>query len=306
LLLTPSCYCVDQQKHVSLNISLSNHWSTEAVKKGSAYLSTAMYVIRELEDALDDCAASLSKRNDDAVHALDEAVAFYTGTLEGQDGSGEGVQMYALAGKRCENFKTCGASADEVEGEAKVNMVIFREFDKMQQNLNTGSCDKARKNKEAIEKQMFVPLLQGTLRYAYKQEFEVDAGEKDEAEGSTFAAAVLPVVASCNAGDAVTIFENMKPGAGNSVDFSAVKSAFERNYGCMGITCADVGGLYDDANEQFFAGAGPCSDDKTVNVGLAVGLSFGGMIAVVLAVLFIKRRRSSDVEFKSGGDQPTV
>ena len=34
------------------------------------------------------------------VHALDEGVAFYTGALEGEDGSGSGKLMYALSDKR--------------------------------------------------------------------------------------------------------------------------------------------------------------------------------------------------------------
>lgn len=264
-----------------------------------------MYVIRELEDALDDCAASFSKRNDDAVHALDEAVAFYTGTLEGKEGSGDGVQMYALAEKRCENFKTCGENRDSTEGVARVNIDIFRQFDIMQRRLNTGDCQKARNNKYEIETQMLIPLVQGTLRYAWKQEYEQERGEKEEAEGATFAAAILPVVARCSEKDAGIIFDNMKPGSGFKADYSAVKGAFERNYACMGITCGDVGGQYDDATGAWLIGAAPCSSSSSVNVGLAVGLSIGGIVALALVCLFIKRRRSGDVEFKSN-DQPTV
>ena len=182
-------------------------------------MNTAMYVIRELEDALDDCAFLEAKRNEDAVHALDEAVAFYTGSLEGTDGSGDGVQMYALADKRCANFRTCGVNANMAIGSAKVNIDIFREFDRMQQALNVGDCDKARRNKEVIEQKMFVPLVQGTIRYAWKQEYETTAGEKEESEGATFAAAVLPVVAACNQDDANTIYSQMKPGDNMVVDF---------------------------------------------------------------------------------------
>ena len=125
--------------------------TSEVVKKTTAYMGTAMYVIRELEDALDDCVASDSTRNDDAVKALDEAVAFYTGSLEGSaGGSGSGVQFYALANKRCKNFSTCGTSGEALTGNSKVNHDIFEEFDRMQQNLSNGSCADARKNKEDI------------------------------------------------------------------------------------------------------------------------------------------------------------
>merc|ERR1712176_1099131 len=64
----------------------------QIIKKVTAYIIIWMYVIREMEDALDDCkeACTIESCNDDPVHAWDEAVAFYTGSLEGTDGSGSG------------------------------------------------------------------------------------------------------------------------------------------------------------------------------------------------------------------------
>jgi len=41
-----------------------------------------MYVIREMEDAVADCKAGCEYCNDARVHAWDEAVAFYTGSIE--------------------------------------------------------------------------------------------------------------------------------------------------------------------------------------------------------------------------------
>jgi len=55
----------------------------ECVKKGTAYMNIFMYVVREFEDALDDCKSNCINCNDDPVHAWDEGVAFYSGTLEG-------------------------------------------------------------------------------------------------------------------------------------------------------------------------------------------------------------------------------
>merc|ERR1740124_586236 len=60
----------------------------DAAKKGTAYMNVWMYVIREFEDAIDDCLTSSNDNNYDAAHAWDEGVAFYTGSLEGTDGSG--------------------------------------------------------------------------------------------------------------------------------------------------------------------------------------------------------------------------
>eukprot|EP00964_Phaeocystis_antarctica_P079180 scaffold49314_cov107-Phaeocystis_antarctica.AAC.1 len=67
---------------------------------------------------------------------------------------------------------------------------------------------------------MTVPLVQGTLRYAWKvgktggvDNKLTDQSSKNAAEGSTFAAAVLPLVHACDAAAAKTVADHMKFGA---------------------------------------------------------------------------------------------
>ena len=100
----------------------------EAVKKGTAYMHVWMYVVREFEDAIDDCTSCTSECNEHStnsgsVHAWDEGVAFYTGSLEGTayGGNGAGKLVYRLAEKRCANFGTCGASGTGAAGTSQVN-----------------------------------------------------------------------------------------------------------------------------------------------------------------------------------------
>ena len=63
-----------------------------------------------MQDAINDCKFGRITANDDAsVHAWDEAVAFYTGSLEGAAQYGDssnGKLLHALADKRCQNFRT--------------------------------------------------------------------------------------------------------------------------------------------------------------------------------------------------------
>jgi len=286
---------------------------TEAIKKGTAYMSVAMYVIRELEDAIYDCEQGCDRDdcNDDAVQALDEAVAFYAGSLEGTTGDGDGNLIYALADKRAANFRTAGENGNEANGKAKVNYDILRQFSLMQDKLVQKQCDGARTNKERIAELIFVPMVQGTIRYAYIVGSDPEATNKAKAEGATFAASVLPVVHACNANDAKTIYDNMKVGASGTPDLAAVKAAFEKNYDCMRITCADVGGVWDDALGAYESGAEPCggvgvgssasgTGGDSVNVGLAVGLTIAGIVLVLLVVLYCKCcRKKNEVEFKS-------
>jgi hypothetical protein len=274
--------------------------STELIKKSTVYMSVAMYIIRELEDAIDHCEA---KDEEPDENSIDEGVAFYTGSLEGTavGGSADGVLMHALADKRCINFKTCGEKGDMSTGTAKVNLEIFRLFNQMKESAVGGDCAKARTEKEKIVNQLFVPLIQGTLRYAQIRSTD-EADAEDEAEGVAFALSVLPMVHACKDSAATTIYENMKPGSTN-VDYKAVKSSFESVYSCLQITCADVGGVVDEATGAYKKDSTPCGGagggDSGVNVGLAVGLSVGGLVVLALVAMFVKRQRAGNAEFKS-------
>lgn len=239
----------------------------QAIKKGTAYLNIWMYVNRELEDAIDDCEKSCPTEscNADQVHAWDEAVAFYTGSIPKASKTG-GVLLYTLAQKRCADYGTCVQDGDEA-GMATVNSKIFQLFNSGKQNLQQGKCADAEKNVAEITSLMSVPMIQGTLRYAHIIGEQKGMTEKAEAEGATFAAAVLPILHACSASDATTVYNNMRTGSGADVDFAAVKQAFEKNYGCMKVTCEDIGGLLQADGETFFDGAGPCGSSNSGSSG---------------------------------------
>jgi hypothetical protein len=209
-----------------------------------------MYVIATLENALDRCAQSCGAScNTEAVALLDEAVALYTGSLEGVDGSGTGVLLYNHADARCSGFRTCGANGDSATGTSKVNIDIFAQFNSMKTSLGSGQCATARTQKEAISKKLLVPVIQGAIRYAWVQ--RNPATETAEAEGISFAFSVLPYIHECNPSDAAFIYDELKPDSGNTADHLAVKKAFENNYACLGITCEDVGGLYNSTTNSY-------------------------------------------------------
>ena len=244
-----------------------------------------------MEDAIDDCKndCGTDDCNDDQVHAWDEAVAFYTGSIPKKTGEG-GVLLYTLAQKRCENFGTCLTTGTDA-GKAGVNSKIFTAFNGGKQALQQGKCDEAKKFVDEITSLMTTPMVQGTLRYAHIRGVQNLDTEKAQAEGAAFAAAVLPILHACSASDAQTVYDNMKTGSSAS-DFAAVKAAFENNYGCMGIACEDVGGLLTADAETYFEGAEPCSGGSgsqsslqssgfETGVGLAVGIGAGVFAALI-------------------------
>ncbi len=247
-----------------------------------------MYVIREFEDALDDCKSNCIACNDDPVHAWDEGVAFYAGSMEGEDGIASGKLLHQLADKRCGNFGTC---IDTENTMSKVNQELLDLFNVGQGQLQAGKCEDARKTKDKVAEIMYIPLIQGTLRYAYKVG-ELQGAEKEKAEGAVFAAAVLPRIHGADADAAMTIYENMKVGA-SSTDHKAVKKAFEGVYEKLGLKCSDIGGLLDKNGEDFYEGAAPCKDGVSGGgvVGIIVG-SVGGAIALgAIGYIFYMRGR---------------
>jgi hypothetical protein len=226
----------------------------EIAKKTSAYMNVWMYVIREFEDAIDDCKAGCINCNDDPVHAWDEGVAFYSGSLEGVDGSGSGKLPHALADKRCANFGTCSAA----NGGSAVNAALMHQFGLGQTKLVQGKCSEVPPIKRRIVELMSIPLVQGSLRYAYKVD-KMAGGSKEKAEGAAFSAAILPRIHVCDASAAKTISDNMNLDSSSPMadGFVAVKKAFESAYACLGISCKDVGGLLITGTE-YYDSAEPC------------------------------------------------
>lgn len=283
-------------------------------------MAVGMYVIRELEDAIHDCeeGCKTDECNDDPVHALDEAVAYYTGSLEGEDGSGEGLLYYALADELAADFRTAGRDGGETTGKSKVNYDVFREFSLMSDKLAAKDCPGARANKERIVQLMTIPLIQGTIRYAEELHSDPQAGNKAIAAGATFAAAVLPYVADCNSQAADAIYHNMKVGAADPPDFSVVKEAFESQYECLGINCIDVGGVWSD-NGGYVEGATPCiggartsnsSTGSASNVALIAGVVVAVIVILALVYLYCKccrtKNDSSEVEFTTNSQDNPV
>jgi hypothetical protein len=131
----------------------------EGAKKGSAYMNVYMYVLREFEDAIDECIYDEVDQNYVAAHAWDKGVAFYTGSLEGTTGAGSGKLLHALADKRCANYKTCGNNGDEVEGISKINYLLGDQFILGQNALLTYNCGAIRPYVDRITDLMSVPMI---------------------------------------------------------------------------------------------------------------------------------------------------
>uniref|UniRef100_A0A6U5LJH1 Uncharacterized protein n=2 Tax=Corethron hystrix TaxID=216773 RepID=A0A6U5LJH1_9STRA len=229
----------------------------EAIKKGIAYISALQYMFHKLEEAVSTCDEDVD------LECWDEGVAYYVGSLQGPElAPGGGKFPYVLADKRCSNFKTCGQSPPFATGTVSwVNHNVMPKFHMGKNALVKGDCKLATTVLGQISKLVYIPLIQGTLRYAYKVQFlqsgDANVLEKEQAEGTVFAAAVLPVIYKSDKKAAATIYDNMQIGAVET-NFAAVKEAFEKVYGKLHINCANVGCLIESGPNTCYSGADAC------------------------------------------------
>ena len=274
----------------------------QLIKKGANYQAVWMYVLHELEDAIGDCYAGDITANDNtptggAPHAWDEGWAFYAGSTVGQTVAQSvtdvGTLIFELAEKRSGDFKT-----DHSTGPATTNVHLLAKFIEGRDLIIAGKCAEAEPLIDDIIKQMSIPLIQGTLKYAYNSDPKTTTGyctadadktaltstadcAKAWAEGWAFAAAILPRIDQCSATAAATIKTNIeisasKPMAGG---FAAVKTAMESTYPCLGITCADVGA---------YTGTTVCTDPvASSDAATAPALALGAAAAAAGAALLL-------------------
>ena len=266
----------------------------ELIEKGAMLLTVWMYVYRMLEVAVDQCIPNVIAGNDPAVRSWDGAVAFYTGSLEGSAGAlSKGVFPHNQADKRCHNFKTCGPGGGKIGGASMVNHKLFKILQTGQSALLMGECAALPPLVREAVAQMTIPLLQGAIRYA---QINSRTGgdtpafpEKAAAEGTAFAAAVVPRIAACPGGkdDAEFIWEAMKHGAYTPYPYKDIKSRFEKYYSCLNVTCAEVGGFFDnrESGGKYYPDSEPCftpSPDALLDNGQIVGVVIGALVACVL------------------------
>lgn len=228
----------------------------------ASYLNIGLFLISELENAAEKCAdhCQYGDCHHAAIHGLDAAVAFYVGALQAQDESENGNLLYGLANEMCVRFKTCGPNGDQLQGTAKVNYDMFELFNEMRSNLENNQCVDARKNRDALEKLMFVPLVQG-FRFATFRRLVGYSDEDLVDDAPPFSAAVLPILGHCKMAAAKNIQLDFAPGnrqAGE--DLSSIDKTLHEHYECMGMCCSDVGGLWDPNTNDYHPETSICQD----------------------------------------------
>jgi len=254
----------------------------EVLKKGLSYGAQVAELLQLGQQARDEAENGCRYQRDGcelAIAAWDAAAAVYVGSLEGADGNNSpsgsyGKAPYALADKRCRNFKNCGPDLNEFTKDvtSNINTKILSLFSAGSHAAWNGDYKQLDKYIRLISNKSAVPLIQGTLRYYYRlSDEEFGAGtfstlDKEVGEGGAFIFGVLPKLWACSSRGVKKAELQSKIGGGiagvSAVNFQDIKLAFECNYRCLGITCEEVGELYDDDDAADpKPGAEKCDDE---------------------------------------------
>merc|ERR1711935_417629 len=163
---------------------------------------------------------------------------------------------------------------------SKANKRLYKLFADGKKVLEKGECHEAIAIKDEMVQVMTIPLVQGTMKYAYYSNTAADIGSDDKtlAEAHAFSRAILPLVNKCRRTDAETIAAGIditkNTATGQSFgNFPDIKAALENNYECLGMACAD--GHHDQDDD----------DDDESECGLS-DIEIGGTMFLVLVGAF--------------------
>ncbi|KAL7578364.1 hypothetical protein ACA910_012767 [Epithemia clementina (nom. ined.)] len=281
--------------------SYSRLGRAEGMLHGIVAFNLFMEVIRELEESIQQCRTICTNRvcaGQEHIHALDKSVAFFCGSLSGEQGENDGLFLYDLAKKRHGEFHPSVPASSKHMGD-----MIIDTYQNGQLALMEGDCSFAASQKEDIIDLMKVTLVQSVLRYAYlieKGDFRNDLErEKASSIGVTYTAALLPFLHACDEQDAETVYNNLSTES-ETTSLLAIKSALERQYNCLRVACDDVGGILTD--DGYAKEASPChesslhSTQSTENDHAKPGpLIFGVTVFILCLLLFsdtFKKKRT--------------
>lgn len=264
------------------NIALSNfNYPSRAEIIGSAtiILNMWMYIIHSMEEAINICnegTCTFANSCIDGVHSWDKAVAYYSGSDISQSKANvinyqtrNGYLFYRLANEHCEPYKACGVHKNNTVGMSYVNELVFHYFEIGKMYLLRNECNNLMVAKSKIVQLMTIPLIQGVIQNAFYLSQSTTPRQENKALGLIYTASILPMIHNCNPDDASILFNDMVKKSTessslshNPIDFKKIKQLLEKNYKCLGISCGEIGGLYNSYSQQYFKDSTPCSEQS--------------------------------------------
>lgn len=216
-------------------------------------LNLWMELANELFQTVKHCKDKTLK-DEDGVHSIDEAAAYWIGDGQVAGDSGDGHVLYALAETMGDHFGTV------IAGQSRANVNILRLFDQAKSEVSlSNACVEnpatARRVRNVVNKiisQMVVVNIQALIHFLRMED------ERDRV--TIYSNAFVPLVSACNP----TTFQYLKgkllDNSYLELDKDKIVDAILSTLPCFDLTCEDVGKNFSES-----ATTNACADPNPQN-----------------------------------------
>ena len=191
-------------------------------------------------------------KDDDGVHSIDEAAAYWLGDAKTDRQIENGHLLYALAEDMAVKFDTVSGGGHAQANSNFLNVLQAAKLELSYPSACSEDITTARRVRHLVNQaisQMMVPMVQALLDAIIVS---------DRNRVRIYAHAVVPQLISCNP----TVFEYLKEklvdGSYVARDEDEIALKLQSVYGCLGITCEDVG-FHKDSELDV-----DCDDDEEI------------------------------------------
>ena len=182
--------------------------TTELVIGALRYMVMYMAILEKIYGAADECRVGGPEDTGESVLLVDQAVAFYVGSIEGASVAGRdgGQLLFATSKELCQFFDTCLP-----EDSSELNSSRIAAFRALRDQVNVGECAQANETiASEIAPLLIVPLVQGTLHSAATLDSPL-SGVRDGivGRGYAFSQSLLPLLDNADSSSALVVASNL-------------------------------------------------------------------------------------------------
>jgi hypothetical protein len=215
--------------------TLTSATSKTLPAEAAVVLNLWMYLAHSLYETLRSC-QNMEIRNEDGVHSMDIAVAYWIGDGQTAGDGDSGHVLYALAEKLGESF-----NIDE-GGQTRTNTNILKLFSAAKNEISLpnacsdspGTFVRLHGIVNKIVSQMAIPLIQGLI-----QSLRLD----DRDRVKLYAHAFVPLVAGCSPTTFAFLRDKLINLEYNAIEVDTIVQQIRSTYPCLSLQCDDIGVL---------------------------------------------------------------
>jgi hypothetical protein len=196
-------------------------------------LNLWMEIVHLLHQTLGACRQK-KLRNDEGVHSMDIAVAYWIGDGQIAGDATNGHLLYSLAESYGEKFNI------DDGGQSRTNTNILRLFNEAKNEVSLpNACSESKSTYARLRRivnqiipQMAIPLIQGLILHLRSN---------DRERVNIFSHAYVPLIAGCNPRLFDSLKEKLLLMKYNVVHVEQIVVLIRMSYPCLGLQCSDIG-----------------------------------------------------------------